>query len=327
MATIQSIFDIKGSIGNLVIRNQHGKQIAYLKPHFSKEKWLKHPNFVRCRENAQNFGGFSKVAAEIYQSISRNHKPWFCKMPHNRLAKTLRANYQHPKRGLESINFQNAYTAFHKIDLSHAASQSKQIRVQCIGPNYAPTQCRISQLREIADLIDPHNYLQLECRILIRSIQFPEIQYHPDDRQWRMLDNKRINNGLDIDTGWFHSDHLPSEGILFDLNANDYSQTKYDFKPSSEHKSVHPRIIFAIIEWRSSAGNNPGPLYQQGIIKSIAVQMAHNIAEAIQSLKGKSQPKPNNRFNHSDYAPINPAINSKYLRETIFRSTHPSNTT
>jgi hypothetical protein len=239
MAKVHAPLQIQGAIGTIVISGtQRGGQRAYLKPVFNKDKWRTHPKLKHSRASAISFGGAAKCGSAIYNHVCAGFEGHVMPYAHNHIASRIR-------RGADTwiyttrYAFDTAQEALRNLDLSPTAAEpmKKLVRMRSVGPGHAPTHLRIQGLQDAAATI-MHDTAQLQCRITVRSMAYPAVQYDAQDREWEHITEAKWPAAWE--SLWIPIDLLPKEGLLAPI-------------PQHLHFPNEPQLHFAIVAWRQVA--------------------------------------------------------------------------
>ncbi|MFN8394475.1 MAG: hypothetical protein U0176_07370 [Bacteroidia bacterium] len=205
-------FPISGSVGDLTFYTVNGKTYARNKPGITREKFLTHPKLQRSRENAQNFGGASKLACAIYRDARGNQRGTASPYAHNQLIARICRGMNRRTRAVEEITFMDVAHLLRGIDLSRGQEASKRIAVTTIGPNHNPTSLRISDIPAAASLAQGRHPGRIECRIQLNYIRFPQVALN-DDAKWDFQNQESLHLLHTIQSDWIPTEILPTNGL------------------------------------------------------------------------------------------------------------------
>lgn len=285
MATVTSLTQLRGALGDAIFRSQNGKTIAYLASSPDRDSWRKNAQGVRSHENAQEFGGAAMAGSAIYKAIcNKETRDIFRPYAHNYIAKRLRRHAPRAagKRAAHQYTFQGAIPALHRLDLTREGSASHQIRLTPIGPVHRPEALRIQGLRQAADAIGVPENVRLEFRLTRKTLCFPETHYNPADWEWKRTDHQSILIEQ-LATQWIPIECIQKEGITLSLSPQQSS-------PDGNE------LTFLVVEWRKiKSGQRPKPIPGHGMIRLAAIRTTLENAQEM-AIQGIQTPARTRRY-------------------------------
>ncbi|MFN8395575.1 MAG: hypothetical protein U0176_13120 [Bacteroidia bacterium] len=309
MARVKSPFQVSGSIGDISFSTSGGKTTARMKPGISKDKFRNHPRLQLSRENAQSFGGASKIACAIYQAATGRRNPLVARYSHNRLIAKLQMGMRRENHAVDHITFLDIAHLLGDIDFGRPSEPAKRLQHSTLGPDHCPHTLKLTGLLEAGRAAQGRGNGRIECRIGIKYIEVPDAT-RSDSKQWSLVYGKSSKvHKYTSDTPWIPVEILPTEGLTLSLHhalkTHPAPHREGTQPESNSHLSTlnsqllpAPFLVFLTVEWQEVHEAGPGTKekiithHDKAIFKVVALQMDQETADKLAALTPIPEPTP-----------------------------------